>query len=128
MRITFRKFINKLLIAVPLVLLLLSCSLPKERYLSHFDSFVSELETNYETMSEEEWLVAEERYDIFVTENFEEVESELSNEDKLQIGKLKGRFLTIKVKRASKSLMKDASEVINDAKGIVDEIIESLND
>ena len=60
-----------------------SCSFySKDAYLKDFSDFVMEIEQNYQSYSNEEWLVSEQEYEEYIGETYNYFSEELTNEDK----------------------------------------------
>lgn len=108
-------------------LFLLSCGPSVESYLADFNEFIIEIETAADKMTDEEWLAAEKRYNLLITEDFEKVEQKLSSYDKEKIGKLKGRYAILIYKKNANRLLEGAKDALNEAEGVVEGVIEGLN-
>ncbi len=105
-----------------------SCSFySKDAYLEDFASFVTEVEQNYQSYSEEDWLNADQKYEEYVGETYNNFRAELTNDDKKQVGKLKTKFQTVKIKHEAGQIMDDVSDGINQLQGVMEEVIEIIN-
>lgn len=98
---------RKLLFAVLPILMLLvlvsSCD-TKDRYLNNFETFVSDVELNGDSYSEQDWNAVAEEYDALVGDNLEEYSDQLTKEDYKQIGRLKARYHKAWIKHASSQI------------------------
>ncbi len=105
-----------------------SCSFySKDAYLEDFASFVTEVEQNYQSYSEEDWLNADQKYEEYVGETYNNFRAELTNDDKKQVGKLKTKFQTVKIKHEAGQIMDDVSDGINQLHGVIEGVIETIN-
>jgi hypothetical protein len=114
------------IIIVSSLLFLQSCSPSAESYLADFNTFITEIETTADEMTNDEWLAAEKRYNLFIKEDFEKVKQKLSSDDMQQIGKLKGRFNILIYKKEAIDLLEEGKNALIEAKGAVDGVMEGM--
>ena len=112
-----------------LLLFLIGCSAfySKSNYIEDFTSFVQETKDNCAKYTEEDWVNADEQYDKYTVELYEKFKLELTSEDKLTIGKLQGSYTVLKVKKGANELLEQGKDLLNQAEGIVDEVIDTTN-
>lgn len=119
---------SKFLIVGVLFLLVVSCgSYTKENYLSDFSSFIEDVKTNNSSYSESDWIDAEKLYNDYSDIQYEKFKPELTTEEMLTIGKLKGTYTALKVKKGANELFDQAKEMINQAKEVLDSTVEIIH-
>jgi hypothetical protein len=100
-----------------------SCSFySKDDYLKDFNKFINDVETNFESFSEEDWKLKDADFQNYTTELYEKFKEELTDDDQKLIGKLKTKYLLVKSKSEMKNLGKQINDGLNQLKGAVDEI------
>lgn len=102
-------------------LCLSSCKSLPER----FESFISEVETEYETYTELDWDIITQKYAAFEAEYAEQYDK-LGAEEKAQMKKGFGRFDAIITKSAIKNTADGISRFFENAGDYVDGLIEGL--
>jgi tRNA nucleotidyltransferase/poly(A) polymerase len=106
--------------------LLVSCSPSKDRYLTEFSNFVKEIETNYKQYTDEDWEQKEIHYQQYIGKQYQRFEHKFSDSDQEQIGKLKGKYQTIKVKYQAEKFIDNASKNLQQLKGVIEGVMESV--
>lgn len=91
------------LLTVMLLILVASCD-TKDRYLVNFEDFVTDVEQNGVSYSEQDWEGISDEYDAFVGDYLEEYSDQLTKEDYKQIGRLKARYHKAWIKHASSQI------------------------
>jgi uncharacterized protein YxeA len=110
------------------VLIVVSCTFySKEDYLKDFASFVTEIEQNYKTYSDEDWSVKDQEYEEYTGESYNKFKAELTGDEKKQVGKLKAKYNTVKVKHKAEKIIDNVSDGINQLQGVVEGVIEAIN-
>jgi len=106
-----------------------SCSAfySKEDYIKDFTAFVETVEKDYSTFKEEDWKNSDLDYQKYTNEDFLKFRDKLSEDDKYIIGKLKGRYETLKLKVELKKVYDNAKDAVDQASGVIDGVIESIN-
>ncbi len=90
--ITFikKKYLS-LIISVVVISSICSCSYfyTKDKYIEDFSAFVNDVKANCASFSEEDWINADNQFDIFAVQNYEKFQQELTSEEKFTNGKMK---------------------------------------
>jgi hypothetical protein len=107
---------------------MIECSSPKENYLENFSSFISEVENNYETYTDENWEKKEQEYNKYTGEYYEKIKEKLTDEDQYLIGKFKGKYQTVKLKYEMGKIMDETSETFKQLEGVLEGISESISE
>lgn len=124
---TRKKFISDGIILC-FSLLLVGCSFySKDTYLEDFSEFVTDVEQNYQSYSEEDWLSADQEYEEYVGETYNNFRAKLTDEDKKQVGKLKAKYQTVKIKHETGKMINDVSDGINQLQGVIEGVIGTIN-
>lgn len=112
-----------------LIVFLIGCSAfySKSNYIEDFTSFVKETKDNCAKYTEDDWVNADKQYDKYTGELYEKFKLELTSEDKLAIGKLQGAYTVLKVKKGANELLEQGKDLLNQAEGIVDEVLDTTN-
>ncbi len=100
---------------------LIGCSIfySKENYLKDFKSFIAELKENYSEYSESDWSSADKQYIEFTEVLYEKFKNEFSSEEKMEVNKLKGAYVTLK-------LNKNIKDMIEQGTGLIEGAIETI--
>ena len=81
-----------------LFFLLISCTSPKETYLSEFGDFINKVELESSNYSDEDWKYIDVEYNDFAEIQFMEIENELTEIEKKQVDSYKKRYTKLTVK------------------------------
>jgi hypothetical protein len=108
-------------------IVIVGCSSSKENYLKDFSSFVSEVESNYEMYTDENWEEKKLEYDKYVDEYYKKVKTKLTDEDHYLIGKLKGKYQSIKFKYETKKIINETSEALKEMEGMIEGVVEEIS-
>jgi len=119
--------IEKFIFILVIVAFITTCSTfnTKEAYLQNFTDFISEIENNSQTYTEEIWNTKEMEYKKFIGEKYEQFQSQLTDEDQQTIGKLKARYFKIVLKSGLEQLEEDIKEGAKQLEGFIEEMAES---
>lgn len=109
------------------ILLFVGCSYTKENYISDFSSFIEDVKTNSSNYSESDWIRVDKQYDEYAGELYEKFKPELTTEEMLTIGKLKGTYAVLKVKKGAGDLFDQTKKMIDQAKEVLDSTVETIN-
>lgn len=113
-------------ILVILMYLYVGCApYTKDKYIEDFRAFVSETKDNYVNYSEKDWAKSEDQFNQLSIDQFNQFKLDLSDDDKAIIGKLKGVYLGLKVKKGAKDVLDQAKDIFNQAKGMIEEVLDS---
>lgn len=112
---------KKLFLFAVLMLSLASCKTLTER----FDSFVTEVETNYETYSDVDWKAIEQKYAEFENEYISQYDK-LNEEEKAFFKKRMGAFDAVLTKVSIKNAAKGVERFFKDAGDYVEGLIEGF--
>ena len=123
---------NKIKISIcltfSLVFFITSCELnTKENYIKEFTNFIVDIETNYQTFTEEDWKTKEIEYEKFIGEKYEQFQAQFTDEDQQNIGKLKARYFKIVLKTGIEQLENDIKKGAKQLEGFIEEINSDTN-
>ncbi|MBV5313646.1 MAG: hypothetical protein JZU47_10145 [Prolixibacteraceae bacterium] len=126
--LSFNSILN-LFFGLTFILLLIGCSVfyTKNNYIHDFNSFIKDVKENYANYSESDWIRVDKQYTKYTGELYEKFKPELTTEEMLTIGKLKGTYTALKVKKGANELFDQAKEMINQAKEVLDSTVETIN-
>jgi hypothetical protein len=111
-----------------LSIIILGCSFySKDDYLKGFNAFIIKVEADYKTYSDEDWENKELEYQEYINSQYKKFKEKLTDEDVRSVGKLKGKYQAIKIKYEANKYIDKAVESINQLEGIVEGVIESIN-
>lgn len=110
-------------ILVSIVFITMSCSFDtKEAYLQNFSDFISDIENNAQTYTEEDWKTKEIEYNKFIGEKYEQFRTQFTDEEQQTIGKLKARYFKIVLKSGLKQFEEDIKEGAKQIEGFIEEL------
>ena len=109
-----------------LLFTLVSCApFTKEKYIEDLRSFVGETKESYVNYSDKDWDKADEQFNQLTVEQYNKIKQNLTDEDKVTIGKLKGVYVALKLKKGAKTLMDQAKDILNQAQGAIEEVLDT---
>lgn len=94
-------------------------TLTKADYLSSFNSFVEEVKRNYPSYDDSDWEWADKKYDLFTGREYEYYEGTYTAKEKEEIGRLKGAYAKVKIKKTAGDVKEGLKEVISSGKGVL---------
>jgi hypothetical protein len=100
--------------------MLVACTSPKDRYISGFTDFVTDVEQNQDSFSKEDWQNLDAKFKKYAQTDIVKYREQLNDEDKKSIGKLHGRYLAARTKAAGKQLINGIQDGINYIGGLID--------
>lgn len=77
---------------------LLSCSSPKQNYLTEFGDFINKVELENSSYSDDDWKYIEVEFNDFSVIQYMEIENELSEAEKNQIDSYNNRYKKLRIK------------------------------
>lgn len=109
--------------------LIVSCSAfySKDKYVKDFAIFVNDVKDNCASFTEEQWTKADLEFFEFTVQKYGKFESELTDEDKHVIGKLKGIYNFLKAKKEVNKLSEQAKDLLYQTEGVLKEVMDSTN-
>ncbi len=97
-----------------------SCSpYSKKTYLYDFHKFIQKVELDNNNYTTRQWSEADILYEKFADEYYNEYRDDLTDAEKIEIGKIKNKYIVIKLKKKSKVLINQTKDVIEQAKAII---------
>lgn len=96
-------FIGLIIVAI-MTITLASCKSPSEKYINKFERFIEKVEKEGPSYSDEDWSQADSEFKSFITDQFEEVVDDMTDDEKNMVGKLCARYL--KARLANNQLYK----------------------
>jgi hypothetical protein len=113
---------------VLLMALLSGCSsYSRKDYLKELATFVTDVEKNYESYTAEEWGIKDAELDRFNIEKRQLLKEKLTDEDLVEVGKLKARYLKVRVKAAAGTIINGLHEGLKELEGLFEGIKESID-
>ena len=89
----------KYLLVVFVVLLMNACtSLQKKSFISSFDTFISDVETNYKTYKEKDWEEADLKYKNLMEGDYVKYQTYLTDAENSHVNTLIGKYQAMKLK------------------------------
>lgn len=95
----------------------------KENYLKNYELFVTQTEQNYTNYTNQDWENSDLEYNKFTSELYQKVYSQLTSEDQHQIGKLKTRYETIKLKIEINNSIQSIKDGVEQTSGALEELV-----
>lgn len=108
-----------------LIFLCISCgtvqrlTATKAEYLRNFTLFIEDMKKDYPTYDESDWEKAGKKYDIFTGREYEYYEGTYTEEEKEEIGRLKGAYAKIKIKKTANAAKEGLKDFISTGKGVL---------
>jgi hypothetical protein len=119
----------QVLVGIILLTVLLSgcSSYSRKDYLKELTVFVTDVEKNYESYTAKEWEVKDAELERFDTEKRLLLKEKLTDEDLVEVGKLKAKYLTVRVKAAASTFKNGLHEGLKELEGLFEGIKESID-
>jgi hypothetical protein len=119
----------RLIIPVLVISFLFSCSYfyTKDKYIEEFSTFVGDVKANCASYSEDDWINADAQFDIYAVQDYEKFQQKLTSEEKFTIGKLKGSYALLKLKKGASDIMDEAKDILDQSKGFIEGITDTIN-
>jgi hypothetical protein len=99
----------------------------KSNYIEDFTAFVQETKSNCSNYTEEDWITADAQFDIYAVQDYEKFKQDLTSEEKFIIGKLKGSYTLLKLKKGASDFLEETKDVLDQAGGFIEGITDSTN-
>lgn len=103
---------------------LTACSTEEERQMRNLQQFTTDLQTNCRQYSDEDWECALQEYEQ-ITADMETCR--FTDEERREIGKLKGKCLTLFSKYAMEAYKRDLIGTAKELEGTVEGVLDALN-
>lgn len=113
---------NYLVIVFALMLINSCTSLQKKSFISNFESFVADVETNYKTYKEKDWEEAELRYKNLIDVDYVKYQTSFTDEENKHVNTLIGKYQALKVKSSINGFKKGLNDIMEQVGAAVDEI------
>jgi hypothetical protein len=110
-----------------LLLLLCACSSPKEAYMDDLADFVDQVEEKQDELSDEDWEKLDKAFEQQTNQALDKVKTQLTDEDKKEIGRLHGRYLVVRTKAAGQQLIDHLKDGLKYMEGLKDGIQEATD-
>ena len=109
-------------------LLLFSCTVEKgEAYISDFNKFITSVEENYLTYSQEDWDKADKKFNTLSTIQYQKCKEQLSSEQNTEINKLIGKYQALRLQSMINSTGSQINNMLEQAAGFAEEFLNDLN-
>ena len=114
----------KYLVVVFVVLLMNACtSIQKKSFISSFDTFISDVETNYKTYKEKDWEEADLIYKNLMDVDYVKYQTSLTDAENSHVNTLIGKYQALKLKSSLFGIKNQLQNVIQQGTTIVNEIV-----
>lgn len=114
----------KYLVVVFVVLLMNACtSIQKKSFISSFDTFISDVETNYKTYKEKDWEEADLTYKTLMDVDYVKYQTYLTDAENSHVNSLIGKYQALKLKSSFLGIKNQLQNVIQQGTTIIDEIV-----
>jgi len=101
-----------------------SCtSIQKKSFISSFDTFISDVETNYKTYKEEDWEEADLIYKNLIDVDYVKYQTSLTDAENSHVNTLIGKYQALKLKSSLFGIKNQLQNVIQQGTTIIDEIV-----
>ncbi|MDR0874445.1 MAG: hypothetical protein LBN27_13440 [Prevotellaceae bacterium] len=116
---------RKTLFVILTAFLTCACSqYSKTAYLKNFESFVADVEQNYQQFTEQDWQKKDAEFEEYSEKYYKKHKRDLTDAEKKKIGKLHARYLIAKSKGLGGNFLDDVKDGINYINGFFDELTE----
>ena len=106
------------------VFIMNSCtSIQKKSFISSFDTFISDVETNYKTYKEEDWEEADLIYKNLIDVDYVKYQTSLTDAENSHVNTLIGKYQALKLKSSLFGIKNQLQNVIQQGTTIIDEIV-----
>lgn len=110
------------------MLLFSSCSFySKSDYLEDFSSFITDIEENHRSYTEEDWLYMDQEYEDFIGENYEKFSDEFTKSEKKQVEDFKTKYQITKLKQKTGDFIDEIGVGIQQLEKIIDRASDLVN-
>ena len=118
----------KVVPAILILLLLTSCNIfyTKESYIKNFDTFIQKVKIENNKYSAKDWAKADLQYNKFAEQDYMRFRDNLTEADKVELGKLKAAYSILKFKKGTKDVLENAKDMLYQVKGVLNEVKDSL--
>lgn len=103
-------------------------SFSKDNYISDFKRFVERVERDSPKYNEKDWADVDRDFQELSVVCYTKYKKELTEKEKYEIGKLKGRYAVILMRAEAKNAIENAVDILDQAKGFIDGGVEKLNE
>ncbi|HQX02514.1 MAG TPA: hypothetical protein PKZ44_00235 [Flavobacterium sp.] len=101
-----------------------SCtSMQKKSFISSFDSFILDVETNYKIYKEKDWEEADLIYKNLIEVDYVKYQTSLTDAENSHVNTLIGKYQALKLKSSLFGIKKQLQNVIQQGTTIVNEIV-----
>ena len=98
----------------------------KNQYINDFEKFITVVEQQYMSYDNEAWKKSETEFEKFTKTEFEKINTVLTEDEKVKIDKLKGRYYSCVAKYKALQLKEKLKHIYNQAEGFIDGIMKEL--
>lgn len=116
---------SKLHLLLMILCLLASCATTqrqttsKGEYLKKFAQFIETVKKDYPNYDDSDWARADKKYDQFNNKEYNFYEGTYTPEEKEEIGRLRGAYTKIKLKKTAGRVKEGVKDAISSGKGIL---------
>ena len=121
MNLVVRNFLIPLVIATTMF----ACSFySKDKYLKDFHNFVLEVEENASNYTSSDWDYADMKFTEFTIDLYEDFRDELTDAELHEIGRLKGRYSSVRIKKEANTLLDRFEKGLKQVEGFLESFTE----
>lgn len=91
----------------------------KAEYLRNFNDFIETVKRDYPSYDESDWERADKKYDLFTDREYGFYEGTYTDEEKEEIGRLKGAYAKVKIKKTAGAVKEGLKNMISTGKGVI---------
>lgn len=95
----------------------------KESFLNNLESFVNEVELRCENYKENDWTVADKKYNSFIEFKYPEFRSIMTAAEISKANTLFGKYKALKFKSRMRSIKSELSDVIEQGQSMINEVL-----
>lgn len=99
----------------------------KSSYISALEKFVTGVEENWKSYTEEDWKKADERMQAF-EEKYEKYKDDFTRDEERQVSKLMRKYEWVHLKGMGKGFLESLSDLYEEGKGVAEEAYEGYSE
>jgi hypothetical protein len=100
----------------------------KDKYLKDFYFFVEGVKNEYLKYTEEDWALTDQQYKLYTEDYYVRFREELTDTDQETIGKLKGAYNTLKLKKGASDFIEQVDDILKQTQGMIEGTLETINE
>ena len=117
-----------------IIILLVSCAEPKEKYIDDYSNFIEEVSEESASYSTEQWGNTDSINDVYSSDYYEAYSHDMTDDEKARVSRLKGRYLGLRIldvgydikEGVEETVLPAIKDVFNQIEGAVEVIQEEI--